>query len=417
MTKNSSAYLVAACVSSSVLMTELFWTRIFSAEFYYTFAFLILSFAVLGLSVGALFFKVAIRTPRERQLPVWLNCTGALILAAVPAVFLLHLDFSKLISEPMQWNKLLGAILLLGSPNFFAGMSLAQLFLSNGRDIPKLYRADFLGATTGVLLFIVVMNVLGGVAALLLCALPVFIAAVITAEQWGKSVPVLVFAAASAYFLNTGELPEQARQERAPVVYKHWDATAKIKVYEFDSTYRSINIDNLANTPVYGLDDAQLAASPVPFDIDVRNLIMQFPRCSFLSLGAGGGADVVQALQYQAAEIHAVEVIPHINFMMKEGCLRSFSGDIYNDPRVTVVTEDARTYVRKYRNKFDVIYSLSSNTFAAFASGSFALAENYLFTKEAFKDYWKALSDSGYMSLEHQFYVPRLVPELIEALT
>ncbi|HLP17208.1 MAG TPA: hypothetical protein VK470_13175, partial [Bacteroidota bacterium] len=47
----------------------------------------------------------------------------------------------------------------------------------------------------------------------------------------------------------------------------------------------------------------------------------------------------------------------------------------------------------------------------------FALAENYLFTKEAFKDYWKALSDSGYMSLEHQFYVPRLVPELIEALT
>ncbi|MCP4633546.1 MAG: MFS transporter, partial [candidate division Zixibacteria bacterium] len=48
--------------------------------------------------------------------------------------------------------------------------------------------------------------------------------------------------------------------------------------------------------------------------------------------------------------------------------------------------------------------------------GSFALAENYLFTTEAFQDYWLALSDSGYMMMEHQFYMPRLVSEVIDAL-
>ena len=81
-----------------------------------------------------------------------------------------------------------------------------------------------------------------------------------------------------------------------------------------------------------------------------------------------------------------------------------------------MVTEDARAYVRRFEGKFDFIYSLSSNTFAAVASGSFAMAESYLFTTEAFQDYWRALSDDGFMMMEHQFYMPRLVASLIDAL-
>ena len=81
-----------------------------------------------------------------------------------------------------------------------------------------------------------------------------------------------------------------------------------------------------------------------------------------------------------------------------------------------VVTDDARAYVRRHRDKFDVIYSLSSNSWAALASGSFALAENYLFTTEAFADYWRALTDDGFMAMEHQFYMPRLVGALMDAL-
>ena len=102
--------------------------------------------------------------------------------------------------------------------------------------------------------------------------------------------------------------------------------------------------------------------------------------------------------------------------MMKHGELADFSGHIYDDPRVTVVTEDARAYVRRHENTFDVIYSLSSNTWSALASGAFALAENYLFTTEAFRDYWRSLSDSGFMIMEHQFYMTRIVSEAMAAL-
>jgi hypothetical protein len=63
-----------------------------------------------------------------------------------------------------------------------------------------------------------------------------------------------------------------------------------------------------------------------------------------------------------------------------------------------------------------VIYSTSSNTWAALGSGSFALAENYIFTTEAFADYWEALTDRGFLTMEHQMYMPRIVTEVIHAL-
>ncbi len=411
-------FWIIGLLSFTILATELFWTRIFSAEFFYAFAFLILSLAVLGLGLGALFHKLFPRSNNSRLLSVWLSLTGLLIVIAVPLVFSLNIDFSKLVSDPLQSLKLAGMIVLLGSGFFFGGIALAHLLKTNPDTIPKLYTADFLGASTGVLGFIAVMNIWGADVTLMVCILPVLLAAFLTANRWARLLPTIILLGSGAYYITAGGMPYMEREERARVIYTHWDATAKLKVFEFDSTARGLNIDNLANSPVYRFDGNwnRPDSEKFGFAIDVSHLIGQFPRCTFLSLGAGGGMDVLQALQYNAAEIHAVEVIPHINYLMTEGFLKEYTGNIYADPRVKVITEDARVYVRRFTNKFDIIYSLSSNTFAAFASGSFALAENYLYTTEAFQDYWEALSDSGYLMMEHQFYAPRLVTQCLDAL-
>jgi spermidine synthase len=405
-------------LSLTILSTELFLTRLFSAEFYYTFAFLILSLAILGLGLGALFLRIFPKLNRPQLLPVWLSLTGLFINVAVPAVFYLNLDFAKLVADPTQIVKLVSAVLLLGSAYFFGGVALAQILKTNSDEIPKLYMSDLIGASVGVILFIIVMNLFGANVTLIFCSIPALFASFILAEKWLKIFPTLIIVLSLVSLIFAGGIPEQKRKEPAPVIYTHWDATAKIKLYEYDSTRSGLNIDNVANSPVYRFDGKwpQEESLKYQFNIDVRNLMKKFHRCCFLSLGAGGGTDVFQALQYNADEIHAVEVIPHINYLMKEGFLSDYSGNIYNDSRVKVITSDARAYIRAFQNKFDIIYSLSSNSWAALASGSFALAENYIFTTEAFTDYWRALSDSGYMSIEHQFYAPRLVAELIDAL-
>ncbi|MBT3224579.1 MAG: hypothetical protein HN348_36390, partial [Proteobacteria bacterium] len=135
------------------------------------------------------------------------------------------------------------------------------------------------------------------------------------------------------------------------------------------------------------------------------------------SLGSGGGSDVLQALRGGASEVWAVEVIPYIQWLMTESEQSDFAGGLHHDPRVHVVTEDARAFVRRQPGAFDIMISQSSNSFAALASGGFALNESYLWTTEAFRDHWRALTPRGLMIIEHQFYVPRMVTSVLYALT
>ncbi|MBD3332421.1 hypothetical protein GF356_06195 [candidate division GN15 bacterium] len=460
------SYLVIALISLTLIPLELSWTRIFSAEFFYTFAFLVLSLAVLGLGLGALSLRLFRSIDRPGMLGASLTLAGICALVGPILVFALSPDFSTVFSDLMTTVKIMLVVLILMSTYVFAGIGLAMLFKHNHDDMPRLYMADLLGAGVGVVAAIWAMNLFGTPAAAFLIAVPVLIAASIVTQRWVKIIPVLVALTAIALSPAADGLLELERDERAPVIYKHWDAMSKVKVYDYGGRYRGLNIDNVANSPVYPFDGDFSAIDPdsVQWGIDASYLIDQFDSCIFLSLGAGGGTDVFQALVEGATEVHAVEINQHINKMMLKGdpggylvvpepdssaldsvatdttvgtvaevpvdsadtavlvdppgpvTLAEFSGHIYSDPRVKVVTEDARAYVRRFENKFDLIYSLSSNSWAALASGAFALAENYLFTTEAFVDYWHALSDSGFMMMEHQVYVPRLTSEVMLAL-
>lgn len=438
MRRNSP--FVVALLSLSLLALEFAWTRLFSAEFFYTYAFLALSLAVLGMGFGALAVRLFPRLGGENLLGPWLTITGLTALAGPPLVFRLGLDFARLFGSVAMVGRFVLVLLCLGLPFFFGGMALVGIFKRAHDQLPRLYAADLLGAGLGVVLALVMMNALGTPVAVVWLALPVLVAAVLTSRRGWRLLPLVVLAAMAVLTPRARTLLASHREERAPVIYEHWDAMAKVKQYDFGD-HRGLNIDNVANSPVYAFDgnwDAlRKGLEPDGWDIDVGYLVDQFERCRFLVLGSGGGSDVLQALEQGATEVHAVEVNPHINRMMQEGdpggyivrdsstvdstgaivtCAR-FSGFLYRDPRVRVVSEDARTYVRRHPNSFDVIFSISSNTWAALGSGSFALAESYLFTTEAFQDYWRALSPGGFLSMEHQVYMPRLVAEVIDALT
>jgi len=411
-------FIIIALMSLTLIALEIVWTRIFSAEFFYTFAFLTLSLAILGLGLGGLSLRLFSFLNKKEYLGLFLALTGLMSLAGPPLVFQLGLDFTSLFGSWLMVGKFVVTILLLSSAFLFGGMALAMLFKQYHYDMPRLYMADLLGAGLGATLAMVAMNWIGTPAATFLCGLPVLLASLLACRRWTRTVPVVMAAVAIVLTTHATTLLHHERQERAAIRYVHWDALSKIKLYEYNDDYWGLEIDNVANSPVYRFDGNwdRPDSMRYQFGIPVDYLIRQFDSCVFLSLGSGGGVDVLQALQEGATEVHAVEVNGHINDMMQHGELAEFSGNLYSDPRVKVVTEDARAYVRRHENKFDVIYSLSSNTWSALASGAFALAENYLFTTEAFRDYWRSLSDSGFMMMEHQFYMSRIVSEVMAAL-
>lgn len=409
---------VLGATSASLLALELVWTRLFSAEFFYTFAFLILSLAIFGLGLGGLAQHSFAFLGRPRGAAAASVATAAAALAGPPLVFALDPDVSRAFADPLAALRCAGAVALLGAPYFFGGIVVSRLLRDSGAALPRYYMVDLLGAALGVLAALPLMNGLGTPAAAFVVSAPLVLAGWAASARTGRVVSVGLALGLAALAPRAAVLLERDREERAPVIHRHWDAMAKVKIFDFGDGYRGLEIDNAANSPLYGFDGNwdRPDSAAFEFGIDVSFLIDRFDSCAFLSLGAGGGGDVLQALQAGCATVHAVEVVPYVNRLMRSGEVADFTGRIYDDPRVTVATEDARAYVRRHPATFDVIYSLSSNTFAALASGAFAMAENYLFTTEAFTDYWRALTDDGFLSMEHQFYMPRIVSEARDAL-
>ena len=182
------------------------------------------------------------------------NATGLMTIVSPILVFQLGLDFTQIFVSGMMVLKLIGAIILLSSAFYFGGISLALLFKTNHKEISSLYMSDLVGAGIGVLISLLLMNWFGTPATTFLSAIPVLIAAILVSNKWVKVLPILLILVLFYPFSQAETLLEAERKERAPVIYKHWDATSKIKIFDYGEQYRGINIDNIANTGVNAFD-------------------------------------------------------------------------------------------------------------------------------------------------------------------
>ncbi len=208
----------------------------------------------MGLGLGALALRLFRSLDKSSLLGVYLALAGLCSLVGPILVFKLGLDFSLIFNNWPMIGKLVMTVLILMSSFFFGGIALAMIFKRNHQDMPRLYMADLLGAGVGVLAAIWAMNFFGTPGASFLIALPILLASLIVSQSWTRVVPLVVAVAVFWMYPSAERLLEIEREERAPVIYKHWDAMSKIKVYDFGGYYRGLNIDNVANSPVYPFD-------------------------------------------------------------------------------------------------------------------------------------------------------------------
>src|SRR5262249_12013434 len=113
-----------------------------------------------------------------------------------------------------------------------------------------------------------------------------------------------------------------------------------------------------------------------------------------LVIGVGGGQDLPQAKWNGARHVTRVEINPTTVEMMTSDTIRgqpgyrAYSGDVYHLPGVEVVTGEGRSYVRRSDAKYDLIQMTGTDTYTALASGSYVMSESYLYTLDAFRDYF-----------------------------
>ena len=99
-----------------------------------------------------------------------------------------------------------------------------------------------------------------------------------------------------------------------------------------------------------------------------------------LILGAGAGKDIVMGLLAGAQQITAIEVNPATVQVTQAAA--DYNGHILHNPAVNLVVGDARTFVERSHQQYNLIYLNLVYTQAA-APASQSLVENYTFTRQA----------------------------------
>jgi hypothetical protein len=107
----------------------------------------------------------------------------------------------------------------------------------------------------------------------------------------------------------------------------------------------------------------------------------------------------VSALVFGAGHVDGVEINPIIANDVMRGQFHDYSGGIYTHPRVRIVIDDGRSFVRRTPDRYDVIQASLVDTWAATAAGAYTLTENTLYTVEAFNDYLDHLTDDGVLTI------------------
>jgi spermidine synthase len=149
--------------------------------------------------------------------------------------------------------------------------------------------------------------------------------------------------------------------------------------------------------------------------VEQKEYFYQWPYTAFgdtfqdvLILGAGSGTDVAAALRHGARRVDAVEIDPPI---IRLG--RQYHPDQpYADPRVTVINDDARHFLRTTPRKYDLVVFALIDSLTLQSSFSGVRLESYMFTEESFRAVRERLKPDGLLVIYNYFRERWLVDRL-----
>ncbi len=132
-----------------------------------------------------------------------------------------------------------------------------------------------------------------------------------------------------------------------------------------------------------------------------------------LVVGAGTGNDVAAALRNDAGQVDAVEIDP----LIVELGRRFHPERPYADPRVRIIVDDARSFLKSTTSQYDLIVfgALDSHTLNSTLSN--LRVDNYVYTVEAFREARARLKPEGVLWLLFAIERPYIAERLYGMLT
>ncbi len=396
-------YVGVALTTLATLLFELSLTRIFSVVFYYHFAFLAISIALFGLGAGGVFsYALA-----ARRSDLYLKLSSLAAAAAVLTIAAL----GWLLSREDPGGAELGAVYFLSALPFFCAGTLLSLVISETiQRVHRVYFADLLGAAAGCLALVPLLDLVGGPNTVLAAAVVYAGSAHLwsrlsnsrAAQRFTGALAIAVLALLvgnwQGRFLDVRHAKGRdlrLQQER----FVKWNSFSRVALAgDVGSGMIYIDADASTGIPAFDFDRLSEADRREALKLGPSLPYWLRPGAKTLVIGAGGGWDVARALASGSRDVTAVEINPIIADTIMRDRFAHYSNNLYRRPEVRVFVEDARTFVRRSAEKYQVIQATLVDTWAATAAGAFALSENNLYTVEAFREYLKHLEDDGLLA-------------------
>ncbi len=419
--KRLPIFLGVFFISFATLMLEIGMTRIFSVLYEYHYAFLAVALAISGLGAGGIFFHAKLKNSKYEDLALVISGQGfgmAILLMLFLVVFVSGL------------NVIYFTAILAFLPFLFAGIFLSASFELFAEKSGKLYAIDLIGAALGSFLVIFALN-LGGVAVALVTGLLASLSSILirVGDYRIKKITIknaiglislplalLVLLLLNILFGFLGPIPfsPSAQKEMlslmnhpfydAQIEETRWshfgrtdlvknnlnrsemvlfiDGTAGAPMYRFNGDFGNIN-----NNAVLGLKRDYTGYFPI------SHLPPEEKR-TVLIIGPGGGRDILAAKLAGAEQITAVEINP--DFVKLARKYKDYNGGIFDQREdISVVVDEGRSFLKRLRKKFDIIFMSIPITKTSRSPEGYALSENFLFTVDSMSDYLEHLTENG----------------------
>jgi len=425
----------------STLMYEVLLTRIFSVTMWYHFAFVAVSVALFGMTVGALIVHLKPEWFAQEDTRDRLAQSSLLFSITIVFSFLTQL----VIPFDARWS--LTAIygtaviyLAIAVPFIFSGIAVALTLTRFPQQVSRLYAVDLVGAGLGTVTLVWMLDMLAdGPSAVIVIAALAGVGACLFAIGAGRTRLVQIAAGLAVLWLVAGVanaytaehyhailrvrwakgLPEQT------VLYEKWNALSRIRIFGNQEQYTtpygwgwSPTLDTTPRTRqlVMSIDTTALTYM-TQFDGDVEKIdylrydvvnVAHYLRsdASVFVIGMGAGRDVLSALVFDQPSVTAVEMNGAIiNAVNNE--FGDFTGHLDRQPGVRIVNDEARSYLTRSDEQYDIIQISLIDTWAATGAGAFALSENTLYTTDAWDTFLDRLTPDGILTVSRWYQLDR----------
>ena len=436
-------------IALSTLVLELMLTRVFDVTLTPNLSYFVVSLAIFSFGVAGLLATLWPLDPQKDIRGVLVACCAGFTVAVLllnPIINALPIDYHRIVKAPLTTVLAFCALYLtLLVPFGLAGYVLITVFSTYAARIQRLYFWDLIGAGIGTLIVVPFILKIGP-GGLIVCAAALGLIAAALFSPWriGSIVCAAAAVAIAAvpvmrgqnyipyrYHLDKRDILTAVQQGRDELV--RWDPISRIDI--IDQTLgretsgaaqqginrKAIEYDGGNQTSYFYQFDGNLPALRARISNDPQLANVNFWQIgvlashylerdthqSVLVIGSAGGEETKAALMYGAKRVDAVELVPTV-MRLGLGRYSPYIGNVLHNPAVHPHVGDGRSFLQHSHRDYDIIQLYSDYTSSSIAQGTGAVSPMYLYTAEAFTQYFSHMTPNGVLQINN-FSYPRMI--------